>query len=56
MNISIYTSKKTYLEVKYLNIEVGEHYKGKDCHGDLIAGTITKVLEKTFIVSIGCCK
>lgn len=36
-----------------MNIEVGEHYEGKDCHGDLIAGTITKILEKTFIVSSG---
>lgn len=36
-----------------MDIKIGEPFKGKDCHGGLISGTICKVLDKTVIVETG---
>ncbi|MFQ7233648.1 MAG: hypothetical protein ACLRPU_02160 [Enterococcus hulanensis] len=36
-----------------MDIKIGESFKGRDCHGELINGIICKILEKTVIVESG---
>ncbi|MBO0460125.1 hypothetical protein JZO77_25705 [Enterococcus hulanensis] len=36
-----------------MEIKIGDYFQGKDCHDELINGTICKILEKTVIVESG---
>lgn len=36
-----------------MEIKIGDSFQGKECHDELISGTISKILEKTVIVESG---
>lgn len=38
---------------KYMGLKIGDAFQGKECHNQLIKGTICKILERTVIVENG---